>query len=99
MTLDLCFPPVEREFSPKRNLPVIFAGVVDQQNYLLDINDEGSYHSSSKGTQYLVIVTEEGMKVASLPNMKKKYRIKLKQSESDLFHLVSAHYVRVAGED
>ena len=78
---------------------MLFAGVVDQQNYLLDINDEGSYHSSSKGAQYLVVVTEEGLKVTSLPNMKKKYRVKLKQSELDLFHLVSAYYVRVAGED
>ena len=71
---------------------------MDHQNYLLDINDAGSYHSSSRGTQYLVVVTEEGLKVTSLPNMKKKYRVKLKQNESDLYHIVSAHYVRVAGE-
>ena len=45
-----------------------------------------------------MIVTEEGLKVGSLPNMKKKHRVKLKQNDADLFHLVSAHYVRVAGE-
>ncbi len=78
---------------------MLFAGVVDQHNYLMDINDTGSYHSNSKGTQYLVVVTEEGLKVASLPNLKKKYRVKLKTNESDLYHIVSAHYVRVAGKE
>ena len=33
----------------------------------------------------------------SLPNAKKKFKVHLKQNEDDEFHIVSAHYIRVAG--
>ena len=36
-------------------------GVIDGHNYLLDINDQGSYHA--KGGQYMVVCTEDMLKV------------------------------------
>ena len=46
----------------KKNHPVLFVGVFDSHNYLLSINDRGSYHST-KGGQYMVVCTEDMMKV------------------------------------
>jgi lethal(2) giant larvae protein len=54
--------PVEHNFNVKKDETVLFAGVVDAQSYLLDVNDEGSFRSA-RGTQYLTICTEEGIKV------------------------------------
>lgn len=89
---------LEREFNARRNYAIIFCGVIDHHNYLLDINDPGSYHhSTSKGGQWIVIVTEDAIKVMGLPSLKKKFRVRLKQSDSDEFHALSAHYLRVGG--
>lgn len=88
----------EREFNARRNHAVVFCGVIDHQNYLMDINDPGSYHhSSSKGGQWIVIVTEDAIKVMGLPSLKKKFRVRLKQSDSDEFHVQSGHFLRVGG--
>ena len=35
--------------------------------------------------------------VVSLPSAKKKFKVHLKQNEEDEYHIVSAHYIRVAG--
>ena len=45
----------------KKNQATLFLGVIDGQNYLLDVNDSGSYHP--KGGQYIVIVAEDSIKV------------------------------------
>ena len=45
----------------KKNQATLFLGVIDGQNYLLDVNDSGSYHA--KGGQYIVIVAEDSIKV------------------------------------
>lgn len=82
----------------RKNYAVVCCGIIDHQNYLLDINDPGSYHhSSSKGGQWIVIVTEDTIKVMGLPNLKKKFRVRLKQSDSDEFHVQSGHFLRVRG--
>ena len=54
-------PSPDREFNVKKNQATLFVGVIDGQNYLLDINDTGSYHA--KGGQYIVVVTEDSIKV------------------------------------
>jgi len=54
-------PSPDREFNVKKNHATLFVGVIDGQNYLLDINDSGSYHA--KGGQYIVVVTEDSIKV------------------------------------
>ena len=46
----------------KKDETLLFTGVLDAQSYLLDVNDEGSFRSA-RGTQYLIICTEEGIKV------------------------------------
>ena len=46
----------------KKEETVLFVGVIDAQSYLLDVNDEGSFRSA-RGTQYLTVCTEEGIKV------------------------------------
>ena len=51
----------ERDFNMKKNQATLFLGVIDGQNYLLDVNDSGSYHA--KGGQYIVIVAEDSIKV------------------------------------
>lgn len=82
----------------RKNYAVVCCGIIDHQNYLLDINDPGSYHhSSSKGGQWIVIVTEDTIKVLGLPNLKKKFRVRLKQSDSDEFHVQSGHFLRIRG--
>ena len=88
----------EREFNARRNYAVLFSGVIDHQNYLLDINDPRSYHhSSTKGGQWIVIVTEDAIKVMGLPSLKKKFRVRLKQSDSDEFHVQYCHCLRIGG--
>ena len=52
----------EREFNIKKNHAALFLGVIDSHNYLLDVNDRGSYHA--KGGQYLVVCTEDCLKVS-----------------------------------
>jgi lethal(2) giant larvae protein len=89
--------PIEHNYNQKKNETVLFAGVIDAQSYLLDVNDEGSFRSA-RGTQYLTVCTEEGIKVVSLPNAKKKFKVHLKQNEEDEYHIVSAHYVRVSAQ-
>ncbi len=59
----LTFVCSDREFNAKKNQAVVFAGVIDGHNYLLDINDSGSFHA--KGGQYIVICTEDTLKVSS----------------------------------
>lgn len=77
----------------------MFCGVIDHQSYLLDINDPGSYHhSTSKGGQWILIVTEDAIKVMGLPSLKKKFRVRLKQNDGDEFHAQSGHYMRVGGK-
>ena len=102
LSLSLSLPPsllpTDKEFNQRRNHATIFAGVIDSQSYLLDVNDQGSYHGSPKGTQHLVMVTEDAIKCVSLPNMKRKHRVKIKQSDSEELHAISAHYLRVAGK-
>ena len=46
----------------KKDETVLFAGVIDAQSYLLDVNDRGSSRPA-RGTQYLTVCTEEGIKV------------------------------------
>ena len=76
----------------------MFCGVLDHQHYLLDVNDPGSYHhSSSRGGQWIVIVTEDCIKVMGLPSLKKKFRARLKQHDSDEFHALYCHHLRVGG--
>ena len=58
-TISLCFS--ERDFNMKKNQATLFLGVIDGQNYLLDVNDSGSYHA--KGGQYIVVVAEDSIKV------------------------------------
>ena len=53
----------EEELNAKKNHAVLFIGVFDGQNYLLDINDKGSYHPG-KGNEYLVVCTEDAIKVS-----------------------------------
>lgn len=89
--------PIEHNYNQKKNETVLFAGVIDAQSYLLDVNDEGSFRSA-RGTQYLAVCTEDGIKVVSLPNAKKKFKVNLKQNEEDEFHIVSAHYIRVSAQ-
>lgn len=90
---------LEREFSTRKNHAVLFCGVLDHQNYLLDINDPRSYHhSSSKGGQWIVIVTEDAVKVLGIPNLKKKFRLRLKQNDNDEFHVQSGHFIRMGGK-
>ncbi len=92
------FTVSDREFNARRNHAVVFCGIIDHQNYPLDINDPGSYHhSSSKGGQWIVIVTEDAIKVMGLPSLKKKFRVRLKHSDSDEFHVQSGHFLRVGG--
>ena len=97
-SLSLFLLSTDKEFNQRRNHATIFAGVIDSQSYLLDVNDQGSYHGSPKGTQHLVMVTEDAIKCVSLPNMKRKHRVKIKQSDSEELHAISAHYLRVAGK-
>ena len=52
----------EHNFNQKKNETVLFVGVVDAQSYLLDVNDEGSFRSA-RGTQYIAICTEGGIRV------------------------------------
>ena len=59
----------ERDFNMKKNQATLFLGVIDGQNYLLDVNDSGSYHA--KGGQYIVIVAEDSIKVEIVePNVR-----------------------------
>ena len=53
----------DEELNAKKNHAVLFTGVFDGQNYLLDINDKGSYHPG-KGSEYLVVCTEDAIKVS-----------------------------------
>ena len=62
MGFDLLLVYSERDFSQKNNETVLFLGVIDAQSYLLDVNDEGSFRSA-RGTQYLTLCTEEGIRV------------------------------------
>lgn len=88
----------EKEFNVKKNHSVVFCGIIDHQNYLLEINDPGSYHhSSARGGQWIVIVLEDSIKVMGLPNLKKKFRVRLKQNDSDEYHVQSGHYLRIKG--
>ncbi|XP_019850338.1 PREDICTED: lethal(2) giant larvae protein homolog 2-like [Amphimedon queenslandica] len=87
--------PVDKEYNQRKNHSVLFVGVVDGLNYLLDANDEGSY--KQKGTHYMIICTEDMLRVTSIPNTKKKYRVRFKQSEQDELQAISAHYLRVSG--
>ena len=48
----------------KKGETVLFVGVIDAQSYLLDVNDPGSFRSA-RGTQYLTVCTEEGIKVGA----------------------------------
>lgn len=52
---------LEKEYNQRKNNAILFVGVIDGLNYLLDINDEGSY--KQKGTHYLVMCTEEILRV------------------------------------
>lgn len=88
----------EKEFIVKKNCSVVFCGIMDHQLYLLDVNDSGSYHhNSSRGGQWMVVVTEDSIKVMGLPSLKKKFRIRLKQSDSDEYHVQSGHFLRIGG--
>lgn len=51
----------DKEFNPRNNQAVLFAGVVDGDNYLLDINDSGSF--KSKGSHYIIMCTEDMLRV------------------------------------
>ncbi len=71
---------------------------MDHQHYLLDINDRLSYHqNTSKGSQWIVVVTEDFIKVLGLPSLKKKFRLRLKQSDNDEYHVQSGHFLRSGG--
>ena len=59
-----CLFHTEHNYNQKKNETVLFAGVIDAQSYLLDVNDEGSFRSA-RGTQYLAACTEEGIKVCT----------------------------------
>ena len=64
----------------------------------MDINDPGSYHhNTAKGGQWLVIVTEDAIKVLGLPSLKKKVRLRLKSSDNDDYYVQSGHFLRVRG--
>lgn len=92
------FNTPEKEYNAKKNHSVVFCGILDHQHYLLDINDSGSYHqNSSKGSQWIVIITEDAIKVLGLPSMKKKFRLRLKQSDNDEYHVQSGHFIRIRG--
>ena len=52
----------EQSYNVKKDETVLFAGVIDAQSYLLDANDRGSSRPA-RGTQYLTVCTEEGIKV------------------------------------
>jgi hypothetical protein len=88
--------PIEKEFNQRKNQSVLFVGVIDGANYLLEVNDEGSYRQ--RGLHYLIMCTEDMLRVISLPNSRKKYRIKFKQNEAEEMHAISAHYMRISGQ-
>ena len=89
---------LEKEFNVKKNYSVVFCGITDHQYYLMDVNDSGSYHhNTAKGGQWLVIVTEDSIKILGLPSLKKKHRLRLKQSDSDEYYVQSGHFLRVRG--
>ena len=63
-TTSIMYVHLEHNYNQKKNETVLFAGVIDAQCYLLDVNDEGSFRSA-RGTQYLAVCTEEGIKVCT----------------------------------
>ena len=54
--------PTDKEYNQRKNHSVLFVGIVDGLNYLLDANDEGSY--KQKGTHYMIICTEDMLRVS-----------------------------------
>jgi lethal(2) giant larvae protein len=53
--------PIEKEFNQRKNQSVLFVGVIDGANYLLEVNDEGSYRQ--RGLHYLIMCTEDMLRV------------------------------------
>ena len=58
----LLSPPPDKDLSVKKNNATLFVGIIDGHSYLLDINDQGSFHP--KGSHYLVVCSEDGIKVS-----------------------------------
>ena len=57
----------DKDFNQRKNNSVLFVGVVDGLNYLLDANDEGSYRQ--KGTHFMIICTEDMLRVSEKRNL------------------------------
>ena len=57
-----CCAIAEKEFNQKRNLAVLFAGVIDGLSYLLDVNEQGNF--KPKGTHFMVVCTEDMLRVS-----------------------------------
>jgi len=89
---------LEKEFNAKKNHGVVFCGIIDNQHNLLDINKVGGHQNLLKGSQWIVVATEDAIKVLGLPSLKKKFRLRLKQSDSDEYHIQSAHYLKIIGK-
>lgn len=97
--------PLEKEYGKKRQFATLFVGVLDGHSMLSDrtLIHTSKYHhrpDSKMGhhhshNQYVVVCTEEEVRVVSLHSAKRKHKIKLKLNEEDGYHMVSAHYVRV----
>ena len=99
--------PLDKEYGKKKQFATLFVGVLDGLNMLNDktMMHLSKYHhrpDSKMGhhhnhNQYVVICTEEELRVVSLHSAKRKHKIKLKLNEEDGYHMVSAHYIRVKG--
>ena len=103
--------PVEKDYGRKRQFATLYVGVLDGHVMMeevvsqqpsrfsprLDSKLDHHRHHPSHG-QYLVVCTEEEIRVMGLSSAKKKYKVKLKLNEEDGYHMVSAHYIRAGGE-
>lgn len=103
--------PVEKDYGKKKQFATLYVGILDGHVMMEEAGSQLlSKHSPRPDSrldhhrhhlphgQYLVVCTEEEIRVLALNSAKKKYKIRLKLNENDSYHMVSAHYIRTGGE-
>lgn len=87
---------VMKDYSKKKNFGVLFIGVLDGC-HLLEWSERGNV--GSRG-QYLVVCTEDQVKVDALQSGKRKYKARFKHSVhmDNEYRLMTGNFLKVGGE-
>jgi len=87
--------PVTKDYSKRKNFAVLFVGVLDGC-HLLEWSERGNF--GSRG-QYLVVCTEDQVKVDALQSGKRRYKARFRHNVhmDNEYRLMSANFLKVGG--